>query len=173
MSSRAAGALSQAVLTKYYRRSSTVPKIQPEPEKLCAYPVAPTVSPAAHSSCRQLHAMDGRFAEPSQYAPQYLLPGAAGQLQPGCAHFSIFFSGIEPPWLLFQLPKSILPAPPKINPSVMSKQDSRQGKSRDFAPRLFLECVLAQISARELWQMQARMHPARCPAPPWAKPSWS
>jgi hypothetical protein len=26
-----------------------------------------------------------------------LLPGAAGQLQPGCAHLSIFFSAIETP----------------------------------------------------------------------------
>jgi len=42
-----------------------------------------------------LHAIDGRLAEPSQYAPQYLLPDAARQLQPGCAHFSIFFSVIK------------------------------------------------------------------------------
>ena len=39
--------------------------------------------------------MDGRPAEPSQYVPQYLLFLAAGQLQPGCAHFSSFFSGIR------------------------------------------------------------------------------
>ena len=61
------------------------------------YLAAPTVSPTSHSACRQLHAIDGRFAEPSQYAPQYLLPGAAGQLQPGCAHFPVFFSAIETP----------------------------------------------------------------------------
>src|SRR6516164_1748418 len=42
--------------------------------------------------------MDGRPAEPSQYVPQYLLFLAAGQLQPGCAHFSSFFSGIQTPF---------------------------------------------------------------------------
>ena len=30
--------------------------------------------------------------------PQYLLFFAAGQLQPGCAHLSVFFSGIQPPF---------------------------------------------------------------------------
>src|SRR5260370_2011368 len=75
----------------------------------CAYPVAPTVSLAAHSSCRQLHAIDGRFAEPSQYAPQYLLPGAAGQLQPGCAHSSIFFSAIETPLAPFAVAEEHTP----------------------------------------------------------------
>jgi hypothetical protein len=63
---------------------------------LCAYPAAFTDSLVPHSACRQLHAIDGRSAEPSQYAPQYLSPGAAGQLQPGCAHFSIFCSAIAP-----------------------------------------------------------------------------
>ena len=61
------------------------------------YPAAPAVSPAAHSPCPQLHAMDGLLADPSQYAPQYLLPGAAGQLQPGCAHLSDFFSAMTKP----------------------------------------------------------------------------
>ena len=42
--------------------------------------------------------MDGRPAAPSQYVPQYLLFFAAGQLQPGCAHFSSFFSGIQTPF---------------------------------------------------------------------------
>src|SRR6516225_5686628 len=42
--------------------------------------------------------MDGRPAAPSQYVPQYLLFLAAGQLQPGCAHFSSFFSGIQTPF---------------------------------------------------------------------------
>src|SRR3989442_15777055 len=73
------------------------------------YPVAPTVSPAAPSACRQLHAIDGRFAEPSQYAPQYLLSGAAGQLQPGCAHFSIFFSAIETPLAPFSVAEKHTP----------------------------------------------------------------
>src|SRR5216684_195189 len=82
-----------------------------------AYPAELAISPAPHSACRQLHAIDGQLAEPSQYAPQYLLPGAAGQLQPGCAHFSIFLSAIKPPWLLFQLPKSIRPPKHKINPA--------------------------------------------------------
>jgi hypothetical protein len=43
--------------------------------------------------------MDGRLADPSQYAPQYLLPFATGQLQPGCAHFGVCFSdiAISPP----------------------------------------------------------------------------
>src|SRR6266568_2171009 len=62
-----------------------------------ACPAVLATSPAPHSECRQLHAIDGRLAEPSEYAPQYLLPGAGGQLQPGCAHFSVFFSAIENP----------------------------------------------------------------------------
>jgi hypothetical protein len=40
-----------------------------------------------------------------------LLPGAAGQLQPGCAHFSIFFSAIETPWLLFSVAEKHTPTP--------------------------------------------------------------
>src|SRR5579872_6224326 len=83
------------------------PPDQPQYVPYDSYPVAPAVSPAAHSAWRQLHAIDGRLAEPSQYAPQYLLPGSAGQLQPGCAHFSTFFSAIKTPWLLLQLPRSI------------------------------------------------------------------
>src|SRR5216683_3400102 len=59
--------------------------------------------------CRQLHAIDGRLAEPSQYAPQYSLPGAAGQLQPGCAHFSIFFSAIETPLAPFAVAEEHTP----------------------------------------------------------------
>lgn len=40
----------------------------------------------------QLHSMDGCAASPSQKAPQYRLPSAAGQLQPGWAHcFSCSF----------------------------------------------------------------------------------
>ena len=59
-----------------------------------------TDSPVAHSPCPQLHAIDGRLADPSQYAPQYLLPLAAGQLHPGCAHLLVFFSAmINPPCL--------------------------------------------------------------------------
>src|SRR5229473_177439 len=90
-----------------------------------AYPAVLATSPAPHSACRQLHAMDGRLAEPSQYAPQYLLPFAAEQLHPGCAHFSIFFSAIETPWLLFQLPKSIRPATRKINPRQWPEKSPR------------------------------------------------
>jgi len=78
-----------------------------------AYPAVLATSPVPHSACWQLHAIDGRLAEPSQYAPQYLLPGAAGQLQPGCAHFSIFFSANLPS----SVPKSIRPAEPKLTPA--------------------------------------------------------
>src|SRR2546422_158028 len=53
--------------------------------------------------------MDGLPAEPSQYAPQYLLPGAAGQLQPGWAHFSIFFSAIETPLAPFAVAEKHTP----------------------------------------------------------------
>jgi hypothetical protein len=59
------------------------------------YDAAPTASPPAHSPCPQLHAIDGRLAELSQYAPQYLLPFAAGQLHPGWAHFRAFFSAMS------------------------------------------------------------------------------
>ena len=59
-----------------------------------AYRAAPAVPPAAHSPCPQLQAMDGRLADPSQYAPQYLLPFAAEHSHPGCAHFSAFFSAM-------------------------------------------------------------------------------
>ena len=38
--------------------------------------------------------MDGRWAAPSQYVPQYLLFFAAEQLQPGCAHFLVGFSAM-------------------------------------------------------------------------------
>src|SRR5436305_7541343 len=38
--------------------------------------------------------MDGRWAAPSQYVPQYLLFFAAEQLQPGCAHFLAWFSAM-------------------------------------------------------------------------------
>ena len=61
------------------------------------YPAVLETSPVPHSACRQLHAIDGRLAEPSQYAPQYLLPCATGQLHPGCAHFPLFFWAIENP----------------------------------------------------------------------------
>src|SRR5215472_3218399 len=64
------------------------------------YLPASTVAPAAHSAWPQLHAMDGRLAEPSQWAPQYLLPLAAEQLQPGCALFPTFFSDMTTPLFL-------------------------------------------------------------------------
>ena len=48
-----------------------------------AYLPAPAASIAVQAPCPQLHAIDGRLADPSQYDPQYLLPLAAGQLQPG------------------------------------------------------------------------------------------
>ena len=57
-------------------------------------PPALTVSPVAHSACPQLQAIDGRLADPSQYAPQYLLPFGTGHSQPGWAHLSVFFSAM-------------------------------------------------------------------------------
>jgi hypothetical protein len=58
------------------------------------YPAVLVTSPAPHSVYPQLEAMDGRWAVPSQYVPQYLLLFAAAQLQPGCAHFGVCFSDI-------------------------------------------------------------------------------
>ena len=69
------------------------------------YSAAPAVSVAAHSSCPQLHAIEGCSADPSQYAPQYLLPSAGGQLQPGCAHLSLWFS------IMMHLPALQIPLP--------------------------------------------------------------
>ena len=143
MSSRAAGVRSQAALTKYYRRSSTSRK-SGRAGKLAAYPVAPTVSPAAHSACRQLHAIDGLFAEPSQYAPQYLLPGAAGQLQPGCAHFSIFFSAIETPLAPFSVAEKHTPTltqnQSRLNPAhrtwKIPRRESLTTPPKPFAPMI-------------------------------------
>ena len=59
------------------------------------YPAAPTVSPAAHSACPHSQAMDRWLtATISQYSLQYLLSFAAVHSQPGCAHFSGFFSAM-------------------------------------------------------------------------------
>src|SRR6267378_2207350 len=69
------------------------------------YSAAPAASVAAHSSCPQLHAIEGCSADPSQYAPQYLLPSAGGQLQPGCAHLSLWFS------VMTHLPALQIPLP--------------------------------------------------------------
>lgn len=65
--------------------------------KTLDYVARPAFCPAPHPGCPQLHAIDGRSAEPSQYAPQYLLSVAARQLQPGWAHFSDFCSAIRFP----------------------------------------------------------------------------
>jgi hypothetical protein len=42
-----------------------------------------------------------------------LLPGAAGQLHPGCAHFSIFFSAIKTPLAPFTIAEKHTPRHPQ------------------------------------------------------------
>jgi hypothetical protein len=77
-----------------------------------------------------LHAIEGRLAEPSQYVPQYLLPFAAGQLHPGCAHFSIFFSAMETP-VAFS-PTSIRLTALKINPARPAGSQHRAGNRSEM-----------------------------------------
>ena len=99
-------------------------------------------SPVPHSACRQLHAIDGLPAEPPQFAPQYLLPGGAGQLQPGCAHFPIFFSAIETPLAPFSVAEKHTPTltqnQSRLNPAhrtwKIPRRESLTTPPKPFAP---------------------------------------
>ena len=58
------------------------------------YCAAPTASPAAHSGCPQLQAMENSLPALSQYGLQYFVPFATRHAHPGCAHLSGFFSAM-------------------------------------------------------------------------------
>jgi hypothetical protein len=96
-------------------------------------------SPAPHSACPQLQAIDGRWAVPPQYVPQYLLPFAAGQLPPGCAHFCVCFSAIM---------SSSDPPNQKCSSLIRMRRTAARAAPRRSLPALFRRRWLARIGVR-------------------------